>query len=247
MRWYHRRPARDRAIDTRAHRAGARLRRAVDPRVDAGRAALSRLGRVGAQPRSRRVPRDPRLHVPAVVLPAAPRLRAHRRRAVGGWPRRGALGTWANVGGLVACAYFVFRDISFGLTPGPSGLIPFDRSGSVGLRGARPAGARVDARLVVHRVGAVRVPVVAAGVDARRVEPRAAARRLPRAPRRVLVGDGYRHPFTLFGKTATVRGRQPRVHLLHRRADPARHRRDRDGQTSCGRCPICCRRRCCSS
>jgi hypothetical protein len=118
--------------------------------------------------------------------------------------RRGALGTWANIGGLVACAYFVFRDITFGLTPGANGLIPFD---DPDLWGFAALGRSVHVLMLVlwciewvlfGYLLWLQIWTLAAWV-----------RELRRADFRphladVLVGDGYRHAFTLFGKTATV-------------------------------------------
>jgi len=40
--------------------------------------------------------------------------------------RRGALGNLVGFGALLACTFFIVRDSWFGLTPGESGLIPFD-------------------------------------------------------------------------------------------------------------------------
>ncbi len=118
--------------------------------------------------------------------------------------RRGALGTWANVGGLVACAYFVFRDISFGLTPGPSGLIPFD---DPDLWGFAALGRPVHVMMLVlwcvewvlfgYLLWLQVWTLVAWIRELRRTDFR-------KHLGDVLVGDGYRHAFTLFGKTATV-------------------------------------------
>lgn len=118
--------------------------------------------------------------------------------------RRGALGTWANLGGLVACAYFVFRDISFGLTPGANGLIPFD---DPDLWGFAALGRPVHVMMLVlwclewmlfGYLLWLQIWTIASWIrEVRRADFRSHLGD-------VLVGDGYRHAFTLFGKTATV-------------------------------------------
>ncbi|MCX5745188.1 MAG: hypothetical protein NT062_22100 [Proteobacteria bacterium] len=119
--------------------------------------------------------------------------------------RLGALGTWASVGAIVACAGFIGRDFWFGLTPDPgTGLIPFDDPDlwdmaklGRGVHGMMLGLWTLEWLLFGYLLW-LQVWVLFAWT-----------RELRRADFRphlltVLVGDGYRHAFTLFGKTASV-------------------------------------------
>jgi hypothetical protein len=118
--------------------------------------------------------------------------------------RRGALGTWANVGGLVAAGYFIFRDISFGLTPGANGLIPFD---DPDLWGFAALGRPVHILMLV--LWCIEWVLFGYLLWLQIWTLTGWLRQVRRHDFRphlgtVLVGDGYRHAFTLFAKTATV-------------------------------------------
>jgi hypothetical protein len=117
---------------------------------------------------------------------------------------RGALGTLANLGGLLVCAYFIYRDVSYGLTPNADGLIPFDDPdlwdfGALG----RPVhymmlGLWCVEWILFGYLLWLQVWTIAGWVrELRKAD-------LGPALADILVGDSYRHSFTLFAKTATV-------------------------------------------
>ncbi len=118
--------------------------------------------------------------------------------------RRGALGTWASVGAIVACAYFIFRDASFGFTTGPSGQIPFDDPDMWDFAAlGRPVHGMMLGMwclewLLFGYLLWIQVWILAGWVrEMRRAELR------PHLEK-ILVGDGYRAAFRLFSKTTTI-------------------------------------------
>jgi hypothetical protein len=123
--------------------------------------------------------------------------------------RRGALGTGASLGALLACAFFIVRDTSFGFTPNEAGLIPFDDPdlwdfGALG----RPV------HIMMLSLWCVEWLMFGYLLWLQLWILLAWTRHLAKADLRdrlgdVLVGDGYRHS------------------RLHRRADSTRGRRDR--------------------
>jgi hypothetical protein len=119
--------------------------------------------------------------------------------------RRGTLGTWASVGALVACLFFIVRDAWFGFAPDPaSGLIPFDDPemwdmAALGrsVHVAMLALWCVEWLLFGYLLWLQIWILVAWTQQLRKLDYRD---RLAD----VLVGDGYRHAFELFGKTTTI-------------------------------------------
>lgn len=119
--------------------------------------------------------------------------------------RRGALGTWANLGAVVACAFFVVRDAVFGLTPSPdTGLIPFDDPALWDMAAlGRPVHGMLlglwwlEWLLFGYLLWLQLWILVAWLRELRRIDF------VPRLEH-VLVGDGYRHVFQLFSQTTTV-------------------------------------------
>lgn len=118
--------------------------------------------------------------------------------------RRGALGTWASVGALVACAFFIVRDSWFGLTPGESGLIPFD---DPEMWDMEALGRRVHLMmlglwcvewLMFGYLLWLQIWILVAWTRA--VQKATLTDRLDD----VLVAGGYRRAFRLFGRTTTV-------------------------------------------
>ncbi len=118
--------------------------------------------------------------------------------------RRGALGTWASVGALAACTFFIVRDSWFGLTPGESGLIPFD---DPEMWDMEALGRRVHLMmlglwcvewLMFGYLLWVQIWILVAWTRA--LGKAKLADRLDV----VLVDGGYRKAFTLFGRTTTV-------------------------------------------
>lgn len=119
--------------------------------------------------------------------------------------RRGALGTWASVGAILACAAFISRDFWYGLTPDPGNLlIPFDDPDLWDMAAlGRPVHAMMLGLwtaewLLFGYLLWLQLWILFAWT-----------RELRRANFRphlltVLVGDGYRHAFTLFGSTASI-------------------------------------------
>jgi hypothetical protein len=119
--------------------------------------------------------------------------------------RRGALGNWASAGALLACAFFILRDASFGLTPSPeSNLIPFDDPEMWDM-----AALGRSVHLLMLGLWCVewmmfgyllwlQIWILASWV--RELRSTDFGPRLES----VLVEDGYRHAFTLFGKTTTI-------------------------------------------
>jgi hypothetical protein len=118
--------------------------------------------------------------------------------------RRGALGTWASVGALIACTFFIVRDSWFGLVPGESGLIPFD---DPEMWDMEALGRRVHLMmlglwsvewLMFGYLLWLQLWILIAWTRA--------VRKVNLTDRLdvVLVEGGYRHAFTLFGRTTTV-------------------------------------------
>jgi hypothetical protein len=119
--------------------------------------------------------------------------------------RRGALGRWASIGAIAACAFFILRDASFGLTPDPtSGLIPFDDPEMWDMAAlGRPVhlmmlGLWCVEWLMFGYLLWLQVWILVAWV--REIRRASYGERLGD----VLVGDGYRHAFTLFSKTTSI-------------------------------------------
>ncbi len=119
--------------------------------------------------------------------------------------RRGALGTWASVGAIAACTFFIVRDCWFGLTPdAASGLIPFDDPEMWDMAAlGRPVhllmlGLWCVEWLMFGYLLWLQIWILFKWV--REIRNTQYGDRLGD----VLVGDGYRHAFTLFGKTTTV-------------------------------------------
>jgi len=119
--------------------------------------------------------------------------------------RRGALGRWASAGAIAAAVPFIARDLWFGLSPDPtSGLIPFDdpemwdmaKLGR-GVHGSMMGLWIVEWLLFGYLLWLQAWLLVAWTRELRRTNFR------PHIMT-VLVGDGYRHAFSLFGNTATV-------------------------------------------
>jgi hypothetical protein len=125
--------------------------------------------------------------------------RAKRRIA------RGALGTGASIGALLACAYFIVRDVSFGLTPSPSsGLIPFDdpemwdfAALGRGVHGMM-LGLWILEWLLFGYLLWVQIWILVRWIrELRRTDLR------PHLAT-ILLGDGYRPAFALFSDTTTI-------------------------------------------
>jgi hypothetical protein len=118
--------------------------------------------------------------------------------------RRGALGNLASVGALVACSFFIVRDSVFGMTPGESGLIPFDDPEMWDMAElGRPVhmmmlGLWCLEWLMFGYLLWLQIWILAAWTRA--------VRKIKLADRldEVLVGGGYRRTFVLFGATTTV-------------------------------------------
>ncbi len=119
--------------------------------------------------------------------------------------RIGALGRWATVGALGVAALFIFRDTWYGLTPDPvSGLIPFDdpyRWNLVAL--GRPVHVLLLAIwhlewLFFGYILWLQIWILVKWTrELKRID-------LREHLTQILVGDGYRHAFTLISRTATV-------------------------------------------
>ena len=118
--------------------------------------------------------------------------------------RRGALGRVASLGALAACAYFIFRDVSFGLTANAAGVIPFDDPELWDMAAlGRPVhlmmlGLWTVEWLMFGYLLWLQIWILVGWVRELRVAE------LGPHLERILVQDGYRHAFTLFGKTTTV-------------------------------------------
>ncbi len=118
--------------------------------------------------------------------------------------RRGALGTYASAGALVACAFFIVRDSWFGLTPGESGLIPFDDPEMWDMealgRGVHlmMLGLWCVEWLMFGYLLWVQIWILVAWTRALRKAT------LNDRLDDVLVAGGYRRAFSLFGRTTTV-------------------------------------------
>ena len=119
--------------------------------------------------------------------------------------RLGALGTWASIGAIVAAAYFVQRDISFGLTPDPtSGLNPFDDPDMWDF-GALGRGVHVMMLALWSLEWLLFGYLLWVQVWILTVWMRELARTDFRPHLdKVLIGDGYSDAFELFSKTATI-------------------------------------------
>lgn len=119
--------------------------------------------------------------------------------------RRGALGAWASAGAFLACAFFIGRDALFGFAPDPtSGLLPFDDPEMWDMAAiGRPVHVMMLALWSIewlmfgYLLWLQLWILVSWARELRKVD---FGDRLGS----VLVGDGYRHAFTLFGKTTTV-------------------------------------------
>jgi hypothetical protein len=118
--------------------------------------------------------------------------------------RRGLFGTWANVGALACCAYFVVRDTWLGWVPGANGLTAFDDPdqwdfGALGLRVHVLQTAQWHFEWLIFGY-LMWIQVWTLGAITR------AIRRTDFEPHlaRMLVRDDYRGFFTLLGKSATV-------------------------------------------
>ncbi|MEJ7602400.1 MAG: hypothetical protein WKG01_31185 [Kofleriaceae bacterium] len=125
---------------------------------------------------------------------------ADRQRRV----RRGALGCVASLGALAACAYFIFRDASFGLTANAAGVIPFDDPELWDMAAlGRPVHLLMLALWTIEWLMFGYLLWLQLWILFGWVRELRAADLGPHLDR-VLVQDGYRHAFTLFGKTTTI-------------------------------------------
>ena len=119
--------------------------------------------------------------------------------------RRGALGTWASIGAILACAFFIIRDCSFGLSPDPtSNLLPFDDPEMWDMAAlGRPVHLMMLGLWCVEWLMfgyLLWLPIWILVSWTRELRTVEYGERLGE----VLVGDGYRRAFTLFSKTTTV-------------------------------------------
>jgi len=119
--------------------------------------------------------------------------------------RRGALGTWASLGAIAACAFFIVRDCWFGLTPdATSGLVPFDDPAMWDMAAlGRPVhvmmlGLWCVEWLMFGYLLWLQVWILVAWT--RELRKVSYGDRLGE----VLVGNGYRQALTLFSKTTSV-------------------------------------------
>jgi hypothetical protein len=119
--------------------------------------------------------------------------------------RRGALGAGASLGAIAAAVFFIVRDAWFGLAPdATTGLIPFDDPAMWDMAAlGRPVhmmmlGLWTVEWLLFGYLLWLQIWILAVWVRE--------LRRTDFAPHlgKVLVGDGYRHAFSLFGMTTTV-------------------------------------------
>ncbi len=118
--------------------------------------------------------------------------------------RRGLFGTWANIGALGSCAYFVARDTLLGWVPGDNGLTAFNDPdqwdfGALGTKVHVVQTAQWHFEwLIFGYLMWIQVWTLIAFTRAIRrtdFEPHLA---------RILTRDGYRGFFTLLGKCATI-------------------------------------------
>lgn len=119
--------------------------------------------------------------------------------------RGGALGKWASIGAIAACTFFIVRDTWFGLTPGAdSGLIPFDDPEMWDMAAlGRPVhlmmlGLWCVEWLMFGYLLWLQIWILVSWT--RELGKLQLGDRLGD----VLLGDTYRHSFTLFSKTTTV-------------------------------------------
>ena len=139
--------------------------------------------------------------------------------------RRGALGGWASVGAIGIAAFFIVRDTWFGLTPDAmTGLIPFDDPDRWNL-----AALGRDVHVMLLGLWHVEWLLFGSILWLQVWTLCAWTRQLLRMDfrpylTRILVGNGYRHAFTLFSPFSRRRRR-----ACHRRADAAD-----DGRTASG-------------